>query len=47
MTIIKNTIDTESAEFAENYQFMHSLVDDLRNKTTEISGWSGQEFWGV
>lgn len=37
MTIIKNTINTESAEFAENYQFMHSLVDDLRKKTALTS----------
>ena len=37
MTIIKNTINSESAEFAENYQFMHELVDDLREKTATIS----------
>ncbi|MBL4660964.1 MAG: methylcrotonoyl-CoA carboxylase [Alcanivoracaceae bacterium] len=37
MTIIKNTINTESTEFAQNYQFMHSLVDELRDKTTTIS----------
>ena len=37
MTIIKNTINTESTEFAQNYQFMHSLVDELRDKTAKIS----------
>ena len=37
MTIIKNTINTESAEFAENHQFMHTLVDELRAKIAQIS----------
>ena len=37
MTVIKNTINTESSEFAENYQFMHTLVDELRETTTQIS----------
>lgn len=37
MTIIKNTINTESVEFAENYQFMHELVNDLRKKTAKVS----------
>jgi len=37
MTIIKNTILTESSEFHENYQFMHQLVDELNDKTAAIS----------
>ncbi len=37
MPIIKNTINTESSEFAENYQFMHDLINELRNKTATIS----------
>ncbi len=37
MSIIKNTINTESAQFHENYQFMHGLVDELRDKTHKIS----------
>lgn len=37
MTIIKNTINTESVQFHENYQFMHGLVDELRDKTHTIS----------
>ncbi len=37
MTIIKNTINTESAEFHDNYQFMHGLVEDLRDITHSIS----------
>ena len=37
MTIIKNTIETESTEFSENYQFMHGLVDELRQTTLKIS----------
>ncbi|MFK8011672.1 MAG: carboxyl transferase domain-containing protein [Marinicellaceae bacterium] len=37
MTIIKNTINTESPEFAENYEFMHGLVDQLREETSITS----------
>lgn len=37
MTIIKNTINTESKEFQENYNFMHGLVDELRDISTQIS----------
>ncbi len=37
MTIIKNTINTESPEFDENYHFMHGLVDEFREHTQKIS----------
>jgi 3-methylcrotonyl-CoA carboxylase beta subunit len=37
MTIIKNIINSESEEFKQNYGFMHSLVDELREKTLQIS----------
>ncbi|MCF6289280.1 MAG: methylcrotonoyl-CoA carboxylase, partial [Proteobacteria bacterium] len=37
MPIISNTINTESTEFADNYKFMHTLVDELREKTATVS----------
>lgn len=43
MSIIRSTINTRSAEFADNAQAMSKLVADLRDKASRVSQGGGQD----